>query len=296
MADNRAVDISIGLPTGAAAASGAGVLDWAVRAEASGFAGVAVLDRVVSRGYEPLAVLAAVAGATRRVRLHASVVLAPTRETTLLARQAATIDALSGGRLVLGVGVGVRQDDYAATGFAFERRGRRLDEQLPALRRAWTGEPWGDGIGPVGPAPARTGGPELLVGGYTHRVAERIARWGDGFAAPGGGEPAAMRDLWARILDAWAAAGRAARPRWVGASYYALGPDAEAQASAYIASAYGFDPELAARRRATIPTTRAALEDLVAARRADGVGELILRPCAVHLDQLDRLAEVVAGA
>ena len=104
------------------------------------FSSLAVLDRVVLPVHEPLMALAATVGVTRRIRLLASVVIAPTRETTLLARQAASLDALSGGRFSLGVGVGVRRDDYLATGQAFERRGRRLDEQLAILRRLWAGE------------------------------------------------------------------------------------------------------------------------------------------------------------
>ena len=81
-----------------------------------------------------------------------SVLIGPTRETTLLARQAATIDVLSGGRLTLGVGIGVRENDYLATGYDFHRRGRRAEEQLPLLRRLWAGEPVGGGTNPAVPA------------------------------------------------------------------------------------------------------------------------------------------------
>ena len=64
-----------------------------------------------------------------------SILLAPTRETTLLARQVASLDAISGCRLSLGIGIGVRESDYLATGFDFHRRGRREEEQLAVLRR-----------------------------------------------------------------------------------------------------------------------------------------------------------------
>ena len=286
--------IGIGLPTRSDAIDGADLLAWAIRADELGFASLAVLDRVVDRSHEPLVTLSAVAGVTHRTRLLASIVLAPTRETTLLARQAASLDALSGGRLSLGVGVGVRRDDYAATVTSFERRGRRLDEQLPTLRRLWAGEPLGDGVGPIGARPVGPHGPELLIGGYVPAVARRVAAHGDGFMAPGGGQPDRMAALWASILEAWSAAGRTGRPRWVGSSYAALGPAADEQAAAYIRSAYAFDPELAERRLRGIPTTPAAIRDLVERQAALGVDEFVFRPCAADPALPDRLAEVVA--
>ena len=112
----------------------------------------------MSQALEPLAVLAMAAGATRRIGLMTSVVIGPTRETTtLLARQAATIDVISNGRLTLGIGIGVRENDYLATGLDFHRRGRRVEEQLPILRRLWAGEPLSNGTGPTArdrPVPA----------------------------------------------------------------------------------------------------------------------------------------------
>jgi alkanesulfonate monooxygenase SsuD/methylene tetrahydromethanopterin reductase-like flavin-dependent oxidoreductase (luciferase family) len=286
--------IALGLPSRIVSAGGDLILQWATRAERGPFSSLVVTDRVVSQGLEPLTVLAVAAGATQRIGLMTSVVIGPTRETTLLARQAATLDALSGGRFTLGLGIGVRENDYLATGFDFHRRGRRLDEQLPLLRRLWTGEAASQEIGPIGPPPARSGGPEVLIGGYVAAVARRIAAWGDGYMAPGGGEPASMLQLWQRITEAWRDAGRSGRPRWVGASYFALGPNAPDQASRYIKANYGYNPELAERRLRSLPTTAAALEDAIKRQTDMGVDEFILRPCAEELDQMERLAEVAA--
>ncbi|HEY7701470.1 MAG TPA: LLM class flavin-dependent oxidoreductase [Candidatus Limnocylindrales bacterium] len=288
--------IGIGLPTRDGALTADGLVDWARRAEAAGYSSLAALDRVVFPLHEPLTTLAVVAGATERIRLLASIVIAPTRETTLLARQAATLDALSGGRLSLGVGVGVRRDDYAATGQAFETRGRRLDEQLAILRRIWGGGPdEASGVGAIGARAARPRGPELLVGGYIRAVARRIADHGDGFMAPGGGVPERMAALWAEVLAAWAAAGRTGRPRWVGATYIALGPDADDQAREYIGSTYAFDPDLAERRLRTIPRTPEAVRAVVAQQAGMGVGEFVFRPCAPDPSLIDRLREAIAG-
>ncbi|MFP5341964.1 MAG: LLM class flavin-dependent oxidoreductase [Candidatus Limnocylindria bacterium] len=289
--------VGIGLPTRAVALPPEAMLEWAARTDAGPFSSLAVLDRVVAAAHEPLVALAAVIGVTSRVRLLAGVVIAPTRETTLLARQAASIDALSRGRLSLGLGVGVRPDDYLATGADFAARGRRLDAQLPILRRLWAGEPLDEaaGIGAIGVSSAAAGRPELLIGGYVAAVARRIAAHGDGFMAPGGGDPARMADLWRQIVAAWGAAGRDGAPRWVGSSYVALGPDADRQAADYIRSAYAFDPALAERRLRGIPTTPGALRDLLDRQRAMGVDEFVLRPCAPDPELIDRLADVVAG-
>src|SRR5258705_8817395 len=184
------------------------------------------------------------AGATRRIGLMTSVVIGPTRETTLLARQAATIDVLSNGRLTLGLGIGVRKNDYEASGFDFHRRGRRAEAQLPILRRLWLGEALSNETGPIGPRSPRTGGPELLIGGYVPAIVQRIAKWGDGYMAPGGGEPESMLKMWREIESAWHAVGRQGNPRWVGASYFALGPKAVAPPTRYIIANYGYNPDL----------------------------------------------------
>ncbi len=284
--------IALGLPSRIVGAPAELMLEWAIRADRGPFSSLVVTDRVVSQALEPLAVLAIAAGATKRVRLMTSVVIGPTRETTLLARQTATIDLLSGGRLSLGVGIGVRENDYLATGFAFRRRGRRVDEQLPILRRLWAGESFSKETGSIGPLPAHPGGPELLIGGYVPAVARRIATWGDGYMAPGGGEPESMLKLWQQTLKLWKEMGRQGQPRWVGASYFALGPKAFDQASRYVNANYGYNPELGARRLRGIPTTPAAVEEAIKRQTDMGVDEFILRPCAEDLDQMERLAEL----
>ena len=289
------IRVAVGLPVRSAGADPDVVLTWAVRAEHGPFSSLAVPDRVVHDALEPLVTLAAAAAVTRRIGLLTSIVLGPTRETTLLARQAASIDVLSHGRLTLGVGIGIRPDDYAATATDFTTRGRRLDAQLPLLRRIWAGEPLDTGSGTIGPAPARPGGPQILVGGYVDAVARRIAAWGDGFMAPGGGEPERMAALWQTIVDAWDAAGRSGRPRRVGGSYFALGPRAEDAARTHIDAWYGFDPALADRRLRGIPMTAEAVAAVIRRHEDVGVDELVLRPCVADLDQLDRLTDLVAG-
>jgi alkanesulfonate monooxygenase SsuD/methylene tetrahydromethanopterin reductase-like flavin-dependent oxidoreductase (luciferase family) len=286
--------IALGLPSRVAAATGELMLEWITRAERGPFSSLVVTDRVVSRVLEPLSVLAMAAGATKRIGLMTSVVIGPTRETTLLARQAATIDVLSNGRLTLGVGIGVRKSDYLATGENFHRRGRRSEEQYALLRRLWAGDAMSNDVGAIGPASPRSGGPQLLIGGYVSAIATRIGKWGDGYMAPGGGEPQAMQKMWRDIVEAWKENHRRGQPRWVGASYFALGPNAVEQATGYINANYGYNPDLAARRLSSLPTSPAALEESIKRQADMGVDEFILRPCAEEIDQMERLAEVAA--
>ncbi len=127
------MSVGLGLPIG----DPAQLVTWARRADATPFTTLALLDRLVYANPEPLITLATLAGATSRVRLQTEVLLAPLHHTPLLAKQAATLDLLSGGRFTLGIGIGGRDDDYLAAGVDIRTRGRRLDGQMAELRRLW---------------------------------------------------------------------------------------------------------------------------------------------------------------
>jgi alkanesulfonate monooxygenase SsuD/methylene tetrahydromethanopterin reductase-like flavin-dependent oxidoreductase (luciferase family) len=290
--------VGVGLPIREPHIDGAFMTDWARRADAGPFSSLAVTDRVVFYAKEPLIALAVAAGVTQRVGLMTTAIVVPTRETTLLARQCASIDALSNGRFTLGIGVAVRDEDYIATGYDFHRRGRRLDEQLPILRRIWAGEPADpdNKIGPIGPSPIAKGGPEVLIGGYVQAaVIRRTVTWGDGFLAPDGMAPDQISALIGQIDEAWSAAGRPGKPRYVHGGYYALGPNAEAQADEYTEVNYGFKPELAARMRKGIVTSPAAIKEMLQRREDAGIDEYIFRPCTEQLDAIDQLADVLGA-
>lgn len=282
------MSVGLGLPIG----DPAQLLSWARRAEATPFTTVALLDRLVFGNPEPLITLATLAGATSRIRLQTEVLLAPLHRTALLAKQAATLDLLSGSRFTLGIGIGGRDDDYLASGIDLRTRGRRLDTQMATLRRLWSGEPLSADVGPIGPAPARPGGPEVLFGGFVPAALERVARWGDGFlgaALP----PGHMDGLFRQVEDAWDRAGRTGRPRLVAQVNAALGPQstldrARAELRAYYAPHSYTDHVVNG-----LLTSGDQIRDAVAAFRAIGADEVMLYCWSPDPDQVERLAGAV---
>src|SRR3954471_5892633 len=127
------MDIGIGLPATIPGTKGSLILEWAKQADSGPFSSLGILDRLVYPNYEPLITLAAAAAVTERVRLMTTVLIAPLRGAGVLAKQAATIDALSSGRLTLGLGVGAREDDFRFAPASFHDRGRRFEEQLKLM-------------------------------------------------------------------------------------------------------------------------------------------------------------------
>jgi probable F420-dependent oxidoreductase len=144
---------------------------------------------------EPLTALSYLAGATERIRLAAGVVILPERNPVLFAKQLATLDALSGGRLQLGVGIGWLREEYEALGVPWPERGRRMDEYMEVLRLLWqpgTAEYHGTYVDfdelRCEPKPLQAGGVPLIVGGHSAAAAKRAGRLGDGFMpSPFGG-------------------------------------------------------------------------------------------------------------
>src|SRR5919197_6080483 len=173
------MEVGVGLPATVPGTRGELVLEWARWEEGGPFASLGVLDHVAYDNYDPFVALAAAAAVTTRPRLVTMVVIAPLRGPALLAKQAASLDALSGGRLTLGLAIGARHEDYDVAGIDHRDRGRRFDEQLAYLRDLWED-------GGIGPPPCQKDGPELLVGGSGGPAFARMARFADGYVHGGG--------------------------------------------------------------------------------------------------------------
>jgi alkanesulfonate monooxygenase SsuD/methylene tetrahydromethanopterin reductase-like flavin-dependent oxidoreductase (luciferase family) len=242
----------------------------------------------VYENYEPLIALAAAAAVTERIRLMTDILIAPLRSNAaLLAKQAATIDHLSGGRLVLGLAPGGRPDDYEVSGVEFRRRGRIFDAQLEELERLWAGE------GGVGPRPLSGARPGLLVGGTSDAAFRRAARFADGWTM-GGSAPDRMPEARAKLEQEWAAAGRAGKPRLVALFYFSLGERADEVARANLGDYYawlgenaGYVAEGAAKDEATVRRYLAGFEEA-------GTDEVICFPASADPAQVELLARAIA--
>src|SRR5881227_2031036 len=227
------MDIGIGLPNTMLGVDRRGIVDWAREAERAGFASLGTIDRIAYDNYDSLISLAAAAAVTERIRLTTDILIGPLRQTAHLAKQSATVDHLSGGRLVLGLAVGGREDDYELSDVEFHKRGAIMDQQLEQLASLWARE------GDFGPRPANGTRPGMLIGGSADTVFRRAAKYADGWTL-GGGSPDAFREGAAKMRDAWSAEGREGEPRTMALFYFVLGDGAEEAARHALGSYYAF--------------------------------------------------------
>jgi alkanesulfonate monooxygenase SsuD/methylene tetrahydromethanopterin reductase-like flavin-dependent oxidoreductase (luciferase family) len=285
------MDIGIGLPNVIPGAEGRMLVAWARRAEERGFSTLATLDRIVYPSYESLIALAAAAAVTERIGLMTDILLSSTRNPILLAKEAASVDQISGGRLTLGLGVGVRPDDFEAVGLSFTNRGRRFEQALDLIHRAWRGEPVAGGSKAVTPPPVREQRVPILIGGFVDAAVARTVRWGIGWTSGGGG-PDRAGAFAAQVRKAWQEAGRPGAPRIVALNYFTLGHGPDVERGGYLRDYYG-DAPWVDQIIQWLPRTPEALRELVKRFADAGVDELIFDPVIADLAQLDLLADAV---
>jgi alkanesulfonate monooxygenase SsuD/methylene tetrahydromethanopterin reductase-like flavin-dependent oxidoreductase (luciferase family) len=283
--------IGIGLPASIPGVSGQLIIDWARRAEARQFSSLGIIDRLVYPNLEPLMTLAVAAGATERIRLMTTVLVTPLRNAGMLAKEAATLDHLSNGRLTLGLGVGARDDDFRVASVPFHQRGRRFEEQLATMKHIWSGEPFDADTGPVGPPAVRPGGPEILIGGYSPAAIRRVGRWGDGIILGGSANAELAKQFRGVAEEAWQAEGRSGKPRLVTCVYFGLGPDSAQRSGATIRHYYSFMGQRAENIANSLPTTPEAIKQIIQNFASIEVDELVFWPTIPDLDQIDRLAD-----
>jgi alkanesulfonate monooxygenase SsuD/methylene tetrahydromethanopterin reductase-like flavin-dependent oxidoreductase (luciferase family) len=281
------MDVAIGLPNAVPNASGAELVEWARRAEAREFSSLGTIDRLVYGNYEPLVALSAAAAVTEKIGLCTSVLLGPLRvNAALLAKQALSLQALSGGRFTLGVALGGREDDYEISHIGMEGRGAWLDKALGEIKAIWAG-------GEVGPSIA--GAPGLVIGGYVDAAIERAVDAADGWVA-GGMPPEQFAEMAKKLEASWTEAGREGSPRKMALAYFSLGDEAEENARANLKDYYAwlgeevsdFIANGAAKDGETVRENIAAFEQA-------GCDELILFPSSSDPAQVDLLADARDG-
>jgi alkanesulfonate monooxygenase SsuD/methylene tetrahydromethanopterin reductase-like flavin-dependent oxidoreductase (luciferase family) len=288
------VKIGIGLPnpvSGYRLFPGVRLVEWARRAEDRGFSGLATIDRLAYPNYDSLTSLAAAAGATTRIRLLSNILLGPLYPTPLLAKTAASLDQISGGRFTLGIAPGGREDDYASLGLDFATRGKEFDRQLELLHGLWRGEGVTEGGPAVSPAPLNDARVPILVGGGSKPAIRRTIEYGAGFTI-GGASPDRAAGVVASVRDAWREAGREGEPRVAVLAYFSLGAEAEEDSRGYLRHYYASIGEYAAMIADGALRSEQAIRDAVAQFADAGITELYLDPTTSDLTQVDRLADL----
>jgi alkanesulfonate monooxygenase SsuD/methylene tetrahydromethanopterin reductase-like flavin-dependent oxidoreductase (luciferase family) len=272
------------------------ILDWARVADEAGFYALGTIDKPNYDSWDPLVTLAGVAGVTERAKLATTILQLPNRNEVLVAKQAAVVDRLSDGRLILGLAQGGREDDYEVFGAQRKGRSQRFEEQVGRIREIWSGARKADrDHGVLGPAPVQEPGPPIWIGAMQPKAVERALRIGDGFLFGTAGSET-MAQLTPQLRDQAAAQGKTdftiGGLAWVG-----VGDDPEKaleEAAHHLLRYYG---ELRTEPENLIhhgPAEKIAEE--VRGYEAAGIDVLILFPEIPSLDQVERLAEKVLPA
>ena len=303
------VEFGVLLPTRELVMSGAPdpapMLAIAERAEAAGFDAVWVGDSLTARPrHEPLTLLAAVAGRTRRLKLGTAVLLPALRNPVVLAHVVGTLDRLAEGRLILGVGIAADNPairrEFAAAGVPFEKRVGRFKEMLEICRALWsrdhvsfTGTHFTLDDVTMEPKPRRAGGPPIWIGGSGPTALREAARFDAWF--PTGPSAAFFAEHFPKIQAEARAAGRAS-DAVAGAAYVTLALDpnaaaAEERMNAYLESYYGVPAKAMRARQACYAGPPEGAVDFLKAWIDAGVGHLALRFAGGdQLAQVDQVA------
>jgi alkanesulfonate monooxygenase SsuD/methylene tetrahydromethanopterin reductase-like flavin-dependent oxidoreductase (luciferase family) len=294
-----AMQVGINLPVMVPGLDRPRILDWSRRIDAGPFSSLAAGERITFPNPEILVTLSAAAAVTERVKIAATVLVLPLHATAVVAKQIATLDVLSAGRVVLGVGGGARREDYAAAERDFDiKKLTRLEAQVAALRRIWAGELCVPGaLRPVEPLPVQGAQLPILAGSLSEKSIRRAARWADGLAGFSfGPSMAEIGGAFDAARKAWAEQARPA-PHLATSFWYALGANARAQLDEYLHRYLNFMGEGVAKSLAPLVTitSATALRDALRALRDLGADETILVPTTREPDEVDRVAEIVAG-
>jgi alkanesulfonate monooxygenase SsuD/methylene tetrahydromethanopterin reductase-like flavin-dependent oxidoreductase (luciferase family) len=291
------MDISMTLPTmlphGRSEA-----LSWCRQVDDGPWTSLAVPERVTFTSHALTVQLAAAAALTERVRLWSTLIVLPAHNEVQVAKDMASIDQLSDGRLTVGIGVGGREDDFRAIGGDFTNRWRRMDDQVATMRRIWAQEPPFEGSDPVGPPPVQAGGPPLVAGVMGPKALARAAKWAAGVDDPtaitavDGESLAGQRQ---RVIEAWKDAGRDEAPHFSTSLWYALGPGAKERLEGYVFEYMKiFDPSFArSMAEGAAVHTPEALREAIEIAREVGCDEFFLVPTTADPDELPRTREAL---
>ncbi len=285
------------------------MLTLAERAAGLGFDSIWVGDSLLARPrHEPLTLLAGVAGRVPGVELGTAVLLPALRNPVVLAHQIATLDQVSEGRFILGVGIAADapsiRAEFTAAGVPFDKRVGRMMEGLRLMRALWTGQPvdwdgrWQVSAGTLAPTPFRAGGPPVWIGGNLKASLDRAGKHFDGWF-PIAPSPETFATQWADIKATARAEGRDA-DAMTGAMYLTIALDedaakAEARLDSFLETYYSAPAALLRRRQACYAGPEAGLGAFLKSYADAGVSHLMLRFAGDPERQMEAAARVRRG-
>lgn len=275
--------------------------EWIRRIDVGPFSRLATGERLASPFLDLMGVLSAAAVLTERVPIQALISLAPLHEPVLLAKQAASVDVLSKGRFTLGVGVGMREYDYALAGKPeeFKRRIAVLDERVDVMRSIWRGDyPLPADAPKLGPPPVQAGGPPIYASSLGPKSMQRAARWADGLAGfHMGPDLKEIEAIFGAFRRNWSKAGRSGEPPLQMAFWFGL---TDAAPGRVVAFAYDYlqlfgDEFARARSQLCHATSPDAVREVLRRLEDLGCDEAIMTPTTANLDELSAAEDLVAA-
>lgn len=289
--------ISLCLPYMKANLDRATILNWCRAADQGPFHSVSCGERISGPTLEMRNVLAAAAAVTERVRIVPSLYVLPMHNAVWAAKEIATLDVLSEGRVTVCVGVGGRENDYRAVGADFSDRFRRMDDQVAVMRSTWGGVPPFEGSDPIGPTPVQAGGPPILAGSMGPKSIKRVSRWADGiYSAAMSGDANVMQYFFDTADSAWQESGRNGSPYKATGFWYSLADNAAERLWQYTYDYLIIAGDKVARDMADSMTINSADALLAAIDRVEQTGcdELFLNPATADATEIERLLDLLA--
>jgi alkanesulfonate monooxygenase SsuD/methylene tetrahydromethanopterin reductase-like flavin-dependent oxidoreductase (luciferase family) len=292
------MEVGICLPYSEPGISRRTLTDWCRAIEAGPFSSLSCGERITGAdAMEMRTMLAGAALITERVRIVPSLYVLPMHSAVWAAKEIATLDVLSGGRVDVVVGTGGRPEDFRAVGADWASRQKRLADQVAVMRRIWSGEPAYEGGEPIGPKPVQPGGPKIIGGFSGPKAIARSAAWADGlYGFSLTGQASDIQQQMGVAESAWKEAGRPARPWKIGGFWYSLTDDAETHLRQYVFDylrLHGDEPARFVANAMTCFSPDVILESMRAIK-ATGVDELYMVPASADVAEVERLAELVA--
>ena len=277
--------------------TGAILKQWAEAIDQGPFSSLSFGERIAYDNPDFMTAMGACAGWTKRVDLAATVLVAPLYHPVVLAKQLATLDEVSGGRLVAGLGIGGREDDYLAAGADLAGRSNAaLAKQVAVMRRVWAGENVSGTLLPTGPTP-KPGRPRLMAGAMGPKAVKAASAWADGITGFSfGPDPKEIEQSIRMIRDTWKQAGRP-EPKISIGFWMALGPGSRDKMIPHLTRYMNWmDPATVdgIARTAGFTGTDAEFRTLLRQIKDAGADEALPAAISWDLDQVRRVADLVA--